>query len=269
MIPPSRRMPALPTPRMARCFMWQRATPARFVLTAQAIGRRQAKSPLDGAIAGQDFAGSFAATLIVSADGKTLYALDQGNWRIVLLDAATHAAHRLHRHRHLSFRPRAVARRGTPLRHQHRPVRILNHSRRQREKSAGHRPALSALWLPVQGRARRRRRRRQKDSRPWRRELRPRQFALDLRCARLASILSSPRSFAWAQKSPKTAARPSAVRRPPASLPTSDAVYVSLAHEDAVAKISADGAQLLAQAALSPFTGARFQGCAGPPACAA
>jgi YVTN family beta-propeller protein len=43
---------------------------------------------LDGTTAGRDFAGSFAATLTVSADGKTLYALDQGNWRIVVLDAA-------------------------------------------------------------------------------------------------------------------------------------------------------------------------------------
>src|ERR1035437_686737 len=34
------------------------------------------------------FEGSFAATLIVSAYGKTLYALDQGNWRVVLVDAA-------------------------------------------------------------------------------------------------------------------------------------------------------------------------------------
>ena len=34
------------------------------------------------------FEGSFAASVIVSADGKTLYALDQGNWRVVILDAA-------------------------------------------------------------------------------------------------------------------------------------------------------------------------------------
>ena len=33
--------------------------------------------------------GSFAATVTVSPGGKTLYALDQGNWRIVVLDAAT------------------------------------------------------------------------------------------------------------------------------------------------------------------------------------
>jgi len=44
-----------------------------------------------------------------------------------------------------------------------------------------------------------------------------------------------------------------------------DAVFVSLAHEDAVAKISADGTKLLAQTQLSPFTGARFEDHEGRP----
>ena len=44
---------------------------------------------LDGSIQGRESTGSFAATLAVSPDGRTLYALDQGNWRIVLLDAAS------------------------------------------------------------------------------------------------------------------------------------------------------------------------------------
>ena len=44
---------------------------------------------LDGPVAGKEYSGSFAATLILSKDGKTLYALDQGNWRIVLIDATT------------------------------------------------------------------------------------------------------------------------------------------------------------------------------------
>ncbi len=47
------------------------------------------ESRLDGLLAGEDVNGSFAATLVVSNDGKTLYALDQGNWRIVILDAPT------------------------------------------------------------------------------------------------------------------------------------------------------------------------------------
>jgi YVTN family beta-propeller protein len=44
---------------------------------------------LDGPLDGHDWRASFAATLIVSADGKTLYALDQANWRVVVLDART------------------------------------------------------------------------------------------------------------------------------------------------------------------------------------
>ena len=44
-----------------------------------------------------------------------------------------------------------------------------------------------------------------------------------------------------------------------------DAVYVSMAHEDAVAKISADGTKVLAQTQLSPFSGERFKDRAGRP----
>src|ERR1035437_2733094 len=43
--------------------------------------------PLDGPLGGKDYKGSFAATVVISADGHTLFALDQGNWRIVVLDA--------------------------------------------------------------------------------------------------------------------------------------------------------------------------------------
>ena len=46
---------------------------------------------LDGECDGKTYAGSFAATLVVSADGAAIYVLDQGNWRVVILDA-----HRLH-----------------------------------------------------------------------------------------------------------------------------------------------------------------------------
>jgi YVTN family beta-propeller protein len=44
---------------------------------------------LDGPLAGKIWQRSFAATVAVSADGRTLYALDQGNWRIVIIDART------------------------------------------------------------------------------------------------------------------------------------------------------------------------------------
>jgi YVTN family beta-propeller protein len=44
-----------------------------------------------------------------------------------------------------------------------------------------------------------------------------------------------------------------------------DAVYVALAHGDAVAKISSDGTRLLTQTALSPFTGQGFNDAKGRP----
>src|SRR6266567_5046395 len=44
---------------------------------------------LDGQTGGKEFSGSFAATLALSPDGRHLYALDQGNWRIVILNANT------------------------------------------------------------------------------------------------------------------------------------------------------------------------------------
>src|SRR5581483_3367052 len=43
--------------------------------------------PLDGPTDGQNYAESFAASVLASADGRTLYALDQGNWRVVVIDA--------------------------------------------------------------------------------------------------------------------------------------------------------------------------------------
>jgi YVTN family beta-propeller protein len=45
--------------------------------------------PLDGPTGGKSYSESFATTLLTSQDGKTLYALDQGNWRVVIIDAET------------------------------------------------------------------------------------------------------------------------------------------------------------------------------------
>ena len=48
-----------------------------------------AEASLDGQTGGKDFRGSFAATLAISLDGNRLYVLDQGNWRVVVLNAHT------------------------------------------------------------------------------------------------------------------------------------------------------------------------------------
>ncbi|MBW4025953.1 MAG: bifunctional YncE family protein/alkaline phosphatase family protein [Acidobacteria bacterium] len=44
---------------------------------------------LDGATAGRTYSDSFAAALVLSGDGRTLYVLDQGNWRVVLIDTTS------------------------------------------------------------------------------------------------------------------------------------------------------------------------------------
>ena len=86
---PSRSMRDWPTRPTARCSMSPPATRARFAPTGPATGSPRARSRSTAQSRARNQAGSFAATLILSADGKTLYALDQGNWRIVILDAAT------------------------------------------------------------------------------------------------------------------------------------------------------------------------------------
>jgi YVTN family beta-propeller protein len=49
-----------------------------------------ARIPLDGPIAGVPYASSFSATLLLSRDGKTLFVLDQANWRVVVIDLSNH-----------------------------------------------------------------------------------------------------------------------------------------------------------------------------------
>lgn len=45
-----------------------------------------ARISLDGVTAGRKFTSNFAASLVLSADGRLLYAIDQANWRVVVID---------------------------------------------------------------------------------------------------------------------------------------------------------------------------------------
>jgi YVTN family beta-propeller protein len=47
---------------------------------------RAARIELNGVTAGKTYSDSFASTLVLSRDGKFLYVIDQGNWRIVVID---------------------------------------------------------------------------------------------------------------------------------------------------------------------------------------
>lgn len=48
--------------------------------------RKVGRIPLDGITSGTKYTSSFAAGLTLSADGQLLYVLDQGNWRVVVVD---------------------------------------------------------------------------------------------------------------------------------------------------------------------------------------
>ena len=48
--------------------------------------KRISRFELNGPTAGANFSESFAANLALSPDGRFLYALDQGNWRVVVID---------------------------------------------------------------------------------------------------------------------------------------------------------------------------------------
>ena len=53
--------------------------------TWQHVGRIE----LDGKLNGKTYKESFAAVALLSPDGRTLYVLDQGNWRVVAVDLST------------------------------------------------------------------------------------------------------------------------------------------------------------------------------------
>jgi YVTN family beta-propeller protein len=213
---------------------------------------------LNGPTGGKISSGSFAATLTVSADGKTLYALDQGNWRIVILDAVklerlaeiptgnypfgltlSPDGHRLYVANTGLFEYSTIAgsrkddELGTGLHFP--PFGYPSKAAREGVVAEGRKvPGLgdensdrgSSLWT------------------------------YDVHNRRHPTITAKLRLGATISEAPGQTVGGAA---PTGIAATEGAVYVSLAHDDALAKLSADGSQLLAQAELSPFHGPRFE----------
>lgn len=219
---------------------------------------------LDGPIAGKDFSGSFAATLVVSRDGKTLYALDQGNWRIVVIDAATMerigcvatgaypfglalspSGERLYVTNTGLFEYTTV-----PGSSAQDPLHTGLHfppfgypSKAAREGTRVEGKQIAGLGDENSDRG----------SSLWTYDVRDRERPTVTAKLRLGERITEARGQTVGGAAPTGVAT------------TEDAVYVSLAHEDAVVKVSPDGLQLLATAALSPFNGTKFADTAGRP----
>ena len=206
--------------------------------------------PLDGPTAGENYSESFAATVLASQDGRTLYALDQGNWRIVIIDVAT-------RQRIASI-PTGRYPMDLALSPDGNHLFVTNTGIFEYTTLPGvdaKDPLGSGLRFPP--------------------------FGYPSRAAREGTTVEGRKvpglgdentlngSSLWTYdvrdpSHPTVSARlhlgvPISESSVGGSAPTgvaadADAVYVTLAHDDALVKISADGTQVLDQAQLSPFS---------------
>jgi len=216
---------------------------------------------LDGHTGGKEFSGSFAATLALSPDGSYLYALDQGNWRVVVLNA-----HTLER---IASVPTGAYPFGLAVSPDGKRLYVTNSGLFEYSMIPGgdaKEPVKAGLRFPPFGYPSK--------------EAREGTVAEGRQIPGLGDENSDRGSSLWTYDI-SDPSHPAVTARLRLGAPIDDAtvggaaptgvaadsegVFVSLAHQDAVAKISADGKQVLAQAELSPFSGPRFADSHGRP----
>ena len=216
-----------------------------------------AEKSLNGNIGEQSFQSSFAAALTLSPDDKLLYVIDEGNWRVVILNAAT-------------LEPLGSVSTGRyPF-----CLALSPNGKRMYVTNTGlfEYQTIQAVRKQQTG------------------ELKFPPFGYPSVAARNGAIVegnhvpglgdenSDAGSSLWTYDVHHPA-HPIVVQKlrlghridkngiqtiggasPTGVAAIEDAVFVTLAHEDSVAKISADGTHVITETALSPFSGARFQG---------
>jgi len=236
----------------------------KIALYSTADWRQIAQIPLDARIGDVDFTGSFAASVLVSGDGRTLYALDQGNWRIVVIDAAQRQV--------IASVPTGAYPFGMALSPDGGRLYVTNTGLfeystipgAKREDALG-----TGLKFPPFGYP-------SKDAREgvtvdgrkipglgdensdrgsslWTYDLH------DVQHPALTARLRLGDRITEARNGDVGGSAPTGV------VADAGAVYVSLAHQDSIAKVSADGSKLLAETPLSPFSGKRFEDAQGRP----
>lgn len=246
------------------------------------VGQVEAEIPLDGPTNGKDYENSFAATLAISPDGKTLYALDQANWRVIVIDIASRQriasiatgtypfeltlstdGQRLYvtntglfEYTVLANIPAAITAPGVAagsvqasLTDAQKPRDGLHFppfgypSKAAREGAVVEGKKVQGLGDENSVRG----------SSLWTYDVRDRVHPFISARLRLGSHISElPNQTVGG-------AAPTGV------VADADGVYVSLAHEDAIVKVSADGTHVLAQTPLSPFIGRQFEDAQGRP----
>lgn len=229
---------------------------------AKGLPAKQTEISLDGMTAGKDYEQSFAATLILSSDGKTMYALDQANWRVVIVDVAS------------GKRLASIATGSYPF-----GLALSPDGRRLYVTNTG---LFEYTILPdIKAEAGDQDQRMAKGLRfpPFgypSKEAREGAVAEGKTVAGLGDENSVRGSSVWTYDV-GDAAHPAITAKlrlgsrisdgvnetvggaaPTGVVADDEGVYVSLAHEDAVVKINAEGTRVMAQTPLTPFTGARF-----------
>jgi len=220
--------------------------------------------PLDLSVGGIEFTRSFAASLLASADGRIIYALDQGNWRVAIVDVEQGKV--------IASTPTGAYPYGMALSPDGSRLYVTNTglfeytaipgAKREYELGTGLKfppfgyPSRGARdGVEVDGRkipglgdenaAR--------GSSLWTYDIRDSSHPIKAAELRLGQPIG------------ETANGDVGGAAPTGVVADVDAVYVSLAHQDSVAKISADGTRLLEETQLSPFTGKKFEDAQGRP----
>jgi YVTN family beta-propeller protein len=223
-----------------------------------------AQIPLDGKVREDDFAGSFAASLLISADGRTLYALDQGNWRVVVIDAVQRQV--------IASIPTGAYPFGLALSPDGDRLYVTNTglfeysmipgAKREDELGTGLKfppfgyPSKEAReGVTIDGRkiAGLGDENSDRGSSLWTYDVHDSRHPVLTARLRLGDRITDVRNGDVGGSAPTGVAA------------DADAVYVSLAHQDSIAKISPDGSKVLAETPLSPFTGKKFADAQGRP----
>jgi len=220
--------------------------------------------PLDSSTGGTEFARSFAASLLVSFDGRTIYALDQGNWRVAIIDVEQGKV--------IASIPTGTYPYGMALSPDGNRLYVTNTglfeytaipgAKREDELGTGLKfppfgyPSKEARdGVEVDGRripglgnensAR--------GSSLWTYDIHDSAHPIKTAELRLGQLIGETANGDVGGAAPTGVAA------------AADAVFVSLAHQDSVAKISVDGARILGETQLSPFEGKKFEDSQGRP----
>jgi YVTN family beta-propeller protein len=225
---------------------------------------RVARIALGGPPGGGKYPSAFAASLALSADGRLLYVLDQGNWRIAVIDTVSRAV--------IASAPTGVDPIAIALSPNGRYLYVANSGLFEYKLIGGFardNSLASGLHFPPTGypsAAARNGTTAENHAIPaLGDENNPRGsslFTYDLADPRAPYLIARLRLGARISEQPRGivgGASPSGIAA------DNKHAYVSLAHYDAIAVISTDGSHVEAQIPLTPFTGSEFSDSGGRP----